>query len=194
MTGTGFGLLAAMAVVTGFLIWQCWRQDAEIARLRSRHAKPRADAAAASVRPAPADTEPVPVVRTSLLSAPARHADAMHRISEPFMPELPVGRHAEAFPRYSNSRADLPVVPVETGDAPPWDISTAQQDAVPGDVQAMRREYIAARFRERDRAALRITTGFMRKTVAQSRELPVYGEAPQLDVAEAERLNQVMMP
>lgn len=155
-------LLAEFAIAAVFAVLS-WRLSGEVERLKSRHGKRAADDTPPA-RPARADTVPVPVVRTSLI-APV---------------PVPAGRHAQALPRRSASRADLPVHPVETPDTAPWDTVTAQQAAVTCEDEEMRREYIASRLRE----AGTLTPEVMREAMRQ----PAYGEKPVATVLESERL------
>lgn len=190
MTGLGFALLAVIAVITGFLLVVAWRQDGEIARLRTQHGMLPAREVAASARRVPSPlakeaTGDAPGVAGPGASRPARrNADTVPVVRTPLLaPPVVAGRHAQAQPRYGNGRADRPVVPVETGGHPPWtgDIPVIDEDEI------IRQEYIAGYLRD----AGKLTPEVMREAMETA---PVYGQKAVADVLAAERLNRVMLP
>lgn len=185
MTALVLTLILAEFAVAAFFIAVCWRQAGQIQTLaEARHAKPRAREVAASARPAPYGSQ------ASVDEAARRLQDAEGLLAAPV--QVPAGRHALAAPRRSPSRADLPVQPVPTEDNPPWDIDTVQQDAVDevDEVSQMRGDYLRSFVAEHGDP----TPDMLREAMEGLRELPVYGQAPQLDVLEAERLAEVTQP
>lgn len=103
-----------------------------------------------------------PVLGDRMIADVRAHADAMHQINLPYLPEVPyVPVHDRTLPRLT------------TPDHAPW--STCEFPAVDedGEIEAMRREYIASSLRERERNGGEITAEFMDEVAALARELPV---------------------
>ena len=215
-------LIGAIGITAVISLWHNWQQAGEIESLRARHSRRATPLAVPAVPPREAGTSarrtpprvenaaaaggapgaegtwsspqapgavPRPVNgrllgtmprRTVTRPVPVAHADTMWQASEPYLPELPQ-RPTGLFARKAE------VAP--TADAPPWETSTGVQ-AVVDPNEAVREEYIAGYLRD----AAEITPGLMRDAMDDLRNLPVYNEAPQLEVAEAERLSRVMQP
>lgn len=193
-------LIGAIGITAVISLWHNWQQSGEIERLNARHVRPANGRLLGSGMPhrtAPRrpDTEPSPVVSTSLL-APVRHADAMRQAAEPYMPPPPV-------------RADLPMERTETAGHPPW---TGEFPAVgemapdlcqwhggegfsgppcpqclyENDAQAelARVDWVRSQLPEREED---VTREDMERALASLRAVPVHGERCVTDVLEAER-------
>lgn len=176
-------LLVSVAVllvlaVAGWAV--AWWQSGVIARLTAaRHVSSRPCGDPSPARPG-----------TSLVSdrEAAAHADAMHAVSEPF---LPSGSHAQTWPRLTERT--VPVKPTE--DRAPWETRTAAQPVLSQELQDMRAEYIASRMREAE-ANGALTCEAMRKAMTgapgrvpapepTNEQAPEteFGTAPQLEIA-----------
>jgi hypothetical protein len=159
----GLGVVAALVYI--------WWLHGELDRLHGSHARPRERGAADAVLPdgaGPAETcaaGPAPAPRQASLLAPVRHAQAMHEISQPYLPEAPdapwppAGLPAHAEPQ-QEARPDVTMSDLPVARPVPDVLPTAAE---------LREEY----FRWKH---------------------PVYGQTPVADVLEGERPARVMLP